>query len=164
MESWIKVPKERCNGADVSSIPGRGIRVKEKILATPSVGAWSERLIHRYKRSYWASKITIKMPHPLYCHVYSSNCWQSIFSSCRRSRNTTMYEPSPVASSGPLSSSAPGNKLRTSSSNYSLVKSCESVYTSNVNTCPVIIWTMDAKLTQGIASRGDPVHFQIVLL
>ena len=40
----------------MSLIPGRGIRVSEKILATPSVGVGGKTQVHRYKRADWASR------------------------------------------------------------------------------------------------------------
>ena len=39
----------------MSSIPGRGIGVKEKILATPSVGVSGEAHKCKYKRVDWSS-------------------------------------------------------------------------------------------------------------
>ena len=52
---WVKVPKKRCNWADVSLIPGHGLGVREKsILATPSVAVWGETYLRRNKCVVWA--------------------------------------------------------------------------------------------------------------
>ena len=45
-------PSKRCNGADVNSIPGQVIRVRGKIVATPSVGVVGETRVCRYMRTW----------------------------------------------------------------------------------------------------------------
>ena len=51
----LKFLKKRCTWADVSLIPGCSIGIREKILATPSVGVRGEAHVHRNKHVGWAS-------------------------------------------------------------------------------------------------------------
>ena len=65
-----------------------------------------------------------------------------ILSYCRKSRPSQLYSQHNYSSSN-TRNGAPHSGLSNgtpSNSSLSIVKSCENVYESNVNTCPVIIW------------------------
>ena len=47
--TWVKEPQKRFYWADVSSTPGCDIGIREKMLATPSLGVWGKSHIRRNK-------------------------------------------------------------------------------------------------------------------
>ena len=55
-------PSERCNWADVSTIARRSIGVREKILATPSMGVWGKAHGRRHKRADLTTVLAKKAP------------------------------------------------------------------------------------------------------
>ena len=54
--SELRFLKKRCNRADVSLIREHGIGVREKILASPSVGVGGKTHVCRNKRADWAGR------------------------------------------------------------------------------------------------------------